>query len=167
MSVMTLTQFAAQFGDRLIDPDALKALPTPKVARYQKPPRGTSYWFLNSMGEVINDQWADAQDDNERLLCGNLFRGKPDADAQAQKLKITARLEALAEAAGGVDWSDHRQTKWHIVCAHDSDATELIVDSWNTHQHQGAAFFPSKDACTDAMDEIGRDKILMYLFGVT
>ena len=130
-------------------------------AKVKKPEDGQEYFFINSHGWVECDTWRDTAVDNKRWEFGNVFLIREKALFDVEKRKVEVELERYAKEHNGPIRSD----SFYLLYNNGSDE-KLDYDVWSNCKPQGAVQFTSKQLVFDAIEAIGKDRILKYIFDV-
>jgi hypothetical protein len=91
---------------------------------------------------------------------GNIFFTKKEAEFAREKRKVEVELERYAKEHNGPILEDN------YCILYDEDNVELDYDVWTGGKAQGTVVFTSKQLVFDAIEAIGKDRILKYLFDV-
>lgn len=126
----------------------------------KKPEIGTRYFYLDSVGDIVNAVWDDTEYDNARWDLGNVFLTEKEIVFAIEKRKVEVELERYAKEHNDPTLED----SYFIL--HDEYNEELDYDVWADYRPQGAVVFTSKQLVFDAIESIGRDRIIKYIFGV-
>jgi hypothetical protein len=129
-------------------------------AKVKKPEYGQEYFFANSHGWVECDTWRDTAVDNKRWEFGNVFLIREKALFDVEKRKVEVELERYAKEHNNPTIKDS-----YCIYYNEEDK-KLDYDAWACGKAQGMVVFKSKQLVFDAINEIGRDRILKYIFGV-
>lgn len=130
-------------------------------AKVKKPEYGQEYFFANSHGWVECDTWQDTVVDNKRWELGNVFLIREKALFDVEKRKVEVELERYAKEHNGPIRSDSFYLSYN-----DSSDEKLDYEVWSVRRPLGAVPFTSKQVLDDAIEAVGRDMILKYIFGV-
>lgn len=130
-------------------------------AKVKKPEYGQEYFFANSHGWVECDTWRDRAVDNKRWELGNAFLIREKALFDVEKRKVEVELERYAKEHNGPIHSDSFYLSYN-----DSSDEKLDYEVWSVRRPLGAVPFTSKQVLDDAIEAVGRDMILKYIFGV-
>ena len=128
--------------------------------KVKKPINGQEYFFINSHGWVECDTWRDTAVDNKRWELGNAFLIREKALFDVEKRKVEVELERYAKEHNGPILEDN------YCILYDEDNEEFDFDVWIGSKVQGTIVFTSKQLVFDAVKEIGKDRILKYIFGI-
>lgn len=131
-----------------------------KDVKVKKPEIGTRYYYLDSVGDIVNAVWDDTEYDNTRWDLGNVFLTEKEIVFAIEKRKVEVELERYAKEHNDPTLED----SYFIL--HDEYNEELDYDVWADYRPQGAVVFTSKQLVFDVIESIGRDRIIKYIFGV-
>jgi hypothetical protein len=93
---------------------------------------------------------------------GNTYKTKEDAENYVQKRLVQVELETLAkkawkESGKQIDWTNKRQSKYHIY--YDYIDKEFIVGANSNSQYIGQVFFPTKESVMNAIETISEERL--------
>lgn len=128
--------------------------------KVRKPIYGQEYYFINSHGWVECDTWVDSVVDNKRWELANIFLIRDKAVFAVEKRKVEVELQRYAE--------EHNDAKHSENCYMLLEEQEKVLEynSWKRFKPQGSVVFTSKQLVFDAIEAVGKDRILKYIFGV-
>lgn len=131
-----------------------------------KPEENGRYYYLNGTGIVECSHWIDSFTDNNRFDVGNVFKTKEEAKFSIVKQNVFVELQryAIEHNEGELDWNDNNERKYCITYKHNFNKVGIFADL--SRQCIGQIYFTSAEIASDAINEIGEDKIKKYLFGV-
>ena len=121
---------------------------------------GKSIFFANSHGWVECDTWQDTVVDNKRWELGKVFLIREKALFDVEKRKVEVELERYAKEHNGPILEDR------YCILYDEDDEELTYGVWIGSKAQGTVVFKSKQLVFDAIEAVGKERILKYIFGV-
>ena len=130
-----------------------------KDVKVKKPEIGTRYYYLDSVGDIVNAVWDDTEYDNTRWDLGNVFLTEKEIVFAIEKRKVEVELERYAKEHN----APTLEASYFIL--YDEYNEELDYDMWADCRPQGAGVFASKQLVFDAIESIGRDRIIKYIFG--
>lgn len=160
MGIKNLTEAEEKEFYRLVGKMNGKGPDKKQDVKVKKPIYGQEYFFINSHGWVECDTWRDTAVDNKRWEFGNVFLIREKALFDVEKRKVEVELERYAKEHNDPTLED----SYFIL--HDEYNEELDYDVWADYRPQGAVVFTSKQLVFDAIESIGRDRIIKYIFGV-
>lgn len=160
MGIKNLTEAEEKEFYRLVGKMNGKEPDKKQDVKVKKPIYGQEYFFSNSHGWVECDTWRDRAVDNKRWELGNAFLIREKALFDVEKRKVEVELERYAKEHNDPTLED----SYFIL--YDEYNEELDYDVWADYRPQGAVVFTSKQLVFDAIESIGRDRIIKYIFGV-
>lgn len=160
MGIKNLTEAEEKEFYRLVEKMNGKEPDKEQDAKVKKPEYGTAYYYIDSLGRIYTEVWKDKEWDNERWKLGNVFLQREKAIFAKEKKKVEVEIERYAKEHNGPIHSDN----FYILY----NDEELDYDVWreNDCRPQGAVVFTSKQLVFDAIEAVGKDRILKYIFGV-
>lgn len=161
MGIKNLTEAEEKEFYRLVKKMNEKELDKKQDAKVKKPIYGQEYFFSNSHGWVECDTWRDRAVDNKRWELGNAFLIREKALFDVEKRKVEVELERYAKEHNGPIRSDS-----FYLLYNNKDDGKLDYDVWSVCKPQGGVQFASKQLVFDAIEAVGKERILKYIFGV-
>lgn len=161
MGIKNLTEAEEKEFYRLVEKMNGKEPEKKQDVKVKKPIYGQEYFFSNSHGWVECDTWRDRAVDNKRWELGNAFLIREKALFDVEKRKVEVELERYAKEHNGPIRSDSFYLSYN-----DSSDEKLDYEVWSVRRPLGAVPFTSKQVLDDAIEAVGRDMILKYIFGV-
>lgn len=161
MGIKNLTEAEEKEFYRLVGKMNGKEPEKKQDVKVKKPIYGQEYFFSNSHGWVECDKWRDRAVDNKRWELGNAFLIREKALFDVEKRKVEVELERYAKEHNGPIHSDSFYLSYN-----DSSDEKLDYEVWSVRRPLGAVPFTSKQVLDDAIEAVGRDMILKYIFGV-
>ena len=131
-----------------------------QAVKVRKPRQSEEYFCISNDGAVIQSRWTNDSLDEGRWELGNVFFTEESAWLAREKRKVEVELERYAKEHNDPTLED----SYFIL--HDEYNEELDYDMLADCRPQGAVVFTSKQLVFDAIESIGRDRILKYIFGV-
>lgn len=128
------------------------------VMENEFPQDGDEYWFIETLGEVLNDEsWEGLSFEIDMLEIGNVFRTKEQAEFALEKLKVEAELRKFSRPFywGGENWILSMGTNKDIFLVYEDD-----------EMNQGAVYFEGEYKAVEAIEKVGKERIKKYIFGV-
>ena len=130
-------------------------------AKVKKPQYGDTVYYINYIGRIRKRTWINDEDDIEMWELGNVFFTEEAAEFAREKKKVEVELEQYAKKHNGPTRSD----SFYLSYNNGRDE-KLDYEVWSVRRPLGAVPFTSKQVLDNAIEEIGRDRILKYIFGV-
>ena len=161
MRIKNLTEAEKKEFYRLVEKMNGKEPEKKQDVKVKKPIYGQEYFFYNSHGWVECDTWRDRAVDNKRWELGNAFLIREKALFDVEKRKVEVELERYAKEHNGPIRSDS-----FYLLYNNEDGGKLDYDVWSVCKPQGGVQFASKQLVFDAIEAVGKDRILKYIFGV-
>lgn len=128
--------------------------------KVRKPRQSEEYFCISNDGAVIQSRWTNDSLDEGRWELGNVFFTEESAWLAREKRKVEVELERYAKEHNDPTLED----SYFIL--YDEYNEELDYDVWADYRPHGAVVFTSKQLVFDAIESIGRDRIIKYIFGV-
>lgn len=160
MGIKNLTEAEEKEFYRLVEKMNGEETDKEQDAKVKKPIYGQEYFFINGHGLVECDTWRDTAVDNKRLEFGNVFLIREKALFDVEKRKVEVELERYAKEHNGPILEDR------YCILYDEDDEELTYGVWIGSKAQGTVVFKSKQLVFDAIEAVGKERILKYIFGV-
>ena len=129
--------------------------------KVRKPRQSEEYFYINDDGAIIQSRWTNDSLDNGRWELGNVFFTKESAWFAREKKKVEVELQRYAEEHNGTASTNRR-----YLIRYEEDEKRLLCDTWATAKIQGTVMFTSRDVLADAIEAVGKERILKYIFGV-
>lgn len=136
---------------------------TQKVAEVKrkvwKPKIGEHYWYLYGDGNISTITWCGSKLDADRYKLGNCFRTEEEAEFAREKRRVKVELDRYAK-----EHNDEKTTdNCHVVM--NTGTKEIDISSYWVLQVAGATCFSNREIANDAIEAVGKDRILKYIFG--
>lgn len=129
-------------------------------AKVKKPQYGDTVYYINYIGRIRKRTWINDEDDLDMWELGNIFFTEEEAEFAREKRKVEVELERYAKEHNGPILEDN------YCILYDEDNEEFDFDVWIGNKVQGTVVFTSKQLVFDAIEAVGKDRILKYIFGV-
>lgn len=129
-------------------------------AKVKKPQYGDTVYYINYIGRIRKRTWINDEDDLDMWELGNIFFTKKEAEFAREKRRVEVELEQYAKEHNGPILED----RYYIL--YDEYDEELTYDVLIDNKAQGTVVFKSKQLVFDAIEAVGKDRILKYIFGV-
>ena len=128
--------------------------------KVKKPQYGDTVYYINYIGRIRKRTWINDEDDLDMWELGNIFFTEEEAEFAREKKKVEVELERYAKEHNAPTLED----EYFIL--YDEYNEELDYDVWADYIPQGAVVFTSKQLVFDAIEAVGKERILKYIFGV-
>ena len=160
MGIKNLTEAEEKEFYRLVEKMNGKEPDKKQDAKVKKPQYGDTVYYINYIGRIRKRTWINDEDDLDMWELGNIFFTEEEAEFAREKKKVEVELERYAKEHNAPTLED----EYFIL--YDEYNEELDYDVWADYIPQGAVVFASKQLVFDAIESIGKDRILKYLFDV-
>ena len=160
MGIKNLTEAEEKEFYRLVEKMNGKEPDKKQDAKVKKPQYGDTVYYINYIGRIRKRTWINDEDDLDMWELGNIFFTEEEAEFAREKKKVEVELERYAKEHNGPTLEDN------YCILYDEDNEEFDFDVWIGSKVQGTVVFTSKQLVFDAVKEIGKDRILKYIFGV-
>lgn len=128
--------------------------------KVKKPQYGDTVYYINYIGRIRKRTWINDEDDLDMWELGNIFFTEEEAKFAREKRKVEVELERYAKEHNDPTIKDS------YCIYYNEDNEELDYDAWACGKLQGMVVFKSKQLVFDAIEAIGKDRILKYIFDV-
>lgn len=128
--------------------------------KVRKPRQSEEYFYINDDGAVIQSRWTNDSLDEGRWELGNVFFTEESAWLAREKKKVEVEIERYAREHNGTASTNRR-----YLIRYEEDEKRLLCDTWATAKIQGTVMFTSRDVLADAIEAVGKERILKYIFG--
>ena len=133
-----------------------------ETKNHWKPITSEKYFFTYSDGDVDSVIWTENKADKGRYGLRNVFRTKEDAEFEVERRKIIAELQIYADDHNGEIYNPS-DAFW---IAFDEDDMSITVETDSYLPRVGAVLFSDAERAYDAIEAIGEDRIIKYMFGI-
>ena len=133
-----------------------------ETKNHWKPITSEKYFFTYSDGDVDSVIWTENKADKGRYGLRNVFRTKEDAEFEVERRKIITELQNYADDHNG-EISNLSDAFW---IAFDENDMSITVETDSYLPPVGAVLFSDGGTAYDAIETIGEDRILKYMFRV-
>lgn len=160
MGIKNLTEAEEKEFYRLVGKMNGKEPDKKQDAKVKKPQYGDTVYYINYIGRIRKRTWINDEDDIDMWELGNIFFTEEEAEFAREKKKVEVELERYAKEHNAPTLED----EYFIL--YDEYNEELDYDVWADYIPQGAVVFASKQLVFDAIEAIGKERILKYIFEV-
>lgn len=160
MGIKNLTEAEEKEFYRLVGKMNGKEPDKKQDAKVKKPQYGDTVYYINYIGRIRKRTWINDEDDIDMWELGNIFFTEEEAEFAREKKKVEVELERYAKEHNAPTLED----EYFIL--YDEYNEELDYDVWADYIPQGAVVFASKQLVFDAIEAVGKERILKYIFGV-
>lgn len=138
-----------------------------KKGKVWKPEDNEFYYYINSVGTVIQTQYSSQYVGNNKYYeLGNCFKTREEAEFAAEKQKLITEIKRYITENDleELDWENCHQCKLYIY--YDFDERMFNVDYQYCGRNMNTIYFSDKLAWKKMISDIGEDRIKRYLFEV-
>lgn len=160
MGIKNLTEAEEKEFYRLVEKMNGEEPDKKQDTKVKKPESGDLVFHLNYVGEIRRNTWLNTQTDSKMWELGNIFFTEEEAKFAREKRKVEVEIERYAKEHNGPILEDR------YCILYDEDNEELDYDVWPCSKAQGTVVFKSKQLVLDAIEAVGKDRILKYIFGI-
>lgn len=160
MGIKNLTEAEEKEFYRLVGKMNGKEPDKKQDAKVRKPEYWDTVYYIDYIGRIRKMTWINDEYALDMWELGNIFFTKKEAEFAREKRKVEVELERYAKEHNGPIPEDN------YCILYDEDDEEFDFDVWIGSKVQGTIVFTSKQLVFDAIKEIGKDRILKYIFGV-
>lgn len=158
MGIKNLTEAEEKEFYRLVEKMNGKETDKKQDVKVKKPQISERYFYISD-GVIVESMWANDHLDEARWELGNVFFTEEEAEFAREKKKVEVEIARYAKEHNAPTLED----EYFIL--YDEYNEELDYDVWADCRPQGAVVFASKQLVFDAIESIGRDRIIKYIFG--
>lgn len=131
-------------------------------AKVKKPQYGDTVYYIDYIGRIRKRTWINDEYALDMWELGNIFFTKKEAEFAREKRKVEVELERYAKEHNDPDYSGNDY--YHIIM-HTGVKITNVFEYWKGKVAE-ATYFTSGKVAKDAIEEVGKDRILKYIFGV-
>ena len=133
-----------------------------ETKNHWKPITSEKYFFTYSNGDVDSVIWTENKADKGRYGLRNVFRTKEEAEFEVERRKIMTELQNYADEHNG-EIAHPSDAFW---LGFDEDNMLIIVEDDSIFPPVGTVLFSDADTAYNAIEDIGEDRIIKYMFGI-
>ena len=127
-----------------------------------KPKFGENYFRIDSCDDIALLRWDNDIIDNKYYNFRNIYKTKEEAEFEVERRKVMIELQNYADEHNGE--TAHPSDAFWI--AFDEDDMSITVETESYLPPVGAVLFSDADTAYDAIEAIGENRILEYMFRV-
>lgn len=122
------------------------------------------YYYIDCLG-IQRTFRVDCENDNIRMLNGNFYKTKQEAEYQANVQKYTNLFRKYVEEhSEPIKWIDGCNYKYCIYYDYNYGTVEFTFET--TYKQQGTIYASSEQVLEDAIKFVGEDNVIKYVLGV-
>lgn len=159
MGIKNLTEAEEKEFYRLVEKMNGKEPDKKQNVKVNKPQISEGYFYISN-GIIAESIWTNDHLDEARWELGNIFFTEEEAKFAREKRKVEVELKRYAK-----EHNDEKTTdNCHVVM--NTGTKEIDISSYWVLQVAGATCFSNREIANDAIEEVGKERILKYIFGV-
>lgn len=166
MGIKNLTEAEEKEFYRLVGKMNGKEPDKKQDVKVRKPEYGDTVYYINYIGRIRKRTWINDEDDLDMWELGNIFFTEEAARIAREKQKIKTELQRFADKHNDPtkkEW-DGENVYYYIV--YDVIDDDLTTNTVAILRHIDDVYFSSEEIAEDAINEVGAERILKYLFDV-
>lgn len=139
-----------------------------KESRVWKPEDREKYYYIDGYSCVAEDTWEGLEVDIDRFDIGNAFKTKEEAKIALERARVKTELERYA-----LEHNETLREKWdregtyqHYSIVFDNETKKISTTNAYFLQEESTTYFTSREIAYNAIEAVGKDRILKYIFGV-
>ena len=133
-----------------------------EVNKRWKPKFGENYFSIVSFDNITSLEWENDVFDNKYYNTRNVFKTIEEAEFEVERRKIMIELQNYADKHNG----EIAHPSYAFWLALDEDDMSITVENDSFLPPVGTVLFSNGDIAYDAIESIGEDRILKYMFRV-
>lgn len=135
-----------------------------EVNKRWKPEIDENYFRILVNGHVSLDIWKNDHTDNDVYNLRNVFKTREEAEFEVERKKIMAELQNYADDHNSPDFDIYSDEIYWI--SYDVDEGDLFPYEGGYALPVNTILFSSEEVTSDAIEAIGEDRIIKYMFGI-
>ena len=133
-------------------------------AKVKKLQINEQYYIVDNDGTITSCVWLDNNFDLRRWKLGNVFLTKQEAEFAREKQKIKTELQRFADKHNDPTKKEWDGENFHYYIVYDVIDDDLTTTTASILRHIDDVYFSSEELAEDAINEVGAERILKYLF---
>lgn len=159
-----IKDLVAKYGNREVDEVELEKILKPVRKTIYNLEVGDTYYVISTNGLIHECIWHNDDLNKRQLEIGNVFLTEEEAELEVERRKVKAELKRYASMCEEpIDWNNGDQEK-HLLFYDYNNSGIAITMQWSCNW--GDIHFTDKDILVKAIEEIGKDRIIKYYFGI-
>lgn len=127
---------------------------------------GDMYYYITNDGQIGIAKWQGRASDFRRLALGNVFKTEKDTEFAIEKQQVKTELQRYADEHNDPNLEEWNVKNWHYYIEYLPKCDALEIVSMCSRRMESVTYFTSGNIAEDAMKEIGKKRIMKYLFDV-
>lgn len=133
-----------------------------KESRVWEPEDREIYYYIDEYSCATKDNWEGLGVDIDRFDIGNAFKTREEAKIALERARVKTELERYALEHNDPDYSGN---DYYYIIMNTGVKDTSVLEYWKA-KVEGATHFTSEKIAKDAIEAVGKYRILKYLFGV-
>lgn len=133
-----------------------------EVNKRWKPNWGENYFRIDAFNDITSLEWNNDAFDNKCYNTRNIYKTKEEAEFELERKQIIIELQNYADDHNG-EIAHPSDAFW---LAFDEDDMSITVEMESYLPPVGTVLFSDADTAYDAIEAIGENRILEYMFGI-
>nr|DAU47393.1 MAG TPA: hypothetical protein [Caudoviricetes sp.] len=164
MNINNLTETEQQDFYRLLKKMNGEEPDKEQDVKAKKPQYGDTVYYINYIGRIRKRTWINDEDDLDMWELRNIFFTEESAEFAREKRKVEVELQRYAEE------HNERMQPWGDIYEHYSISLNCrdnkLTITASSFLKKNDTYFTSEKVGRDAIEAVGKDRILKYIFGV-
>lgn len=127
---------------------------------------GDMYYYITNDEQIGIAKWQGRASDFRRLALGNVFKTEKDTEFAIEKQKVKTELQRYADEHNDPNLEEWNVKNWHYYIEYLPKCDALEIVSMCSRRMESVTYFTSENIAEDAMKEIGKKRIMKYLFDI-
>lgn len=137
----------------------------PKKGKIWTPELDEDFFYFDENGALYGEEYCDVVTDNLKLDIGNFYKTSEEAKHQLEVQKYTNLFRKYVEEhSEPLDWKNSTQQKLYIYYNKRYGVISTGIELINASQ--GTIYSSSNEVLIDALNFIGKENAIKYLFNV-
>lgn len=133
-----------------------------EVNKRWKPNWGENYFRIDAFNDITSLEWNNDAFDNKYYNTRNIYKTKEEAEFELERKQIMIELQNYADDHNG-EIAHPSDAFW---LGFDEDNMLIIVEDDSIFPPVGTVLFSDADTAYNAIEDIGEDRIIKYMFGI-
>ncbi len=133
-----------------------------EVNKRWKPNWGENYFRIDLFDNITSLKWDNDVFDNKYYNARNIYKTREEAEFEVERRKIMIELQNYADEHNG-EIDNPSDAFW---IAFDEDDMSITIEMESYLPPVGAVLFSDAETAYDAIEAIGEDRIIKYMFGI-
>lgn len=134
------------------------------------PEIGETYWTICADSSATNGvKWCTYEGDTidrMRYLAGLIFKTKEEAEFALEKMKVKRELDQYAYEYNDLEKEAWTPGNYHYLLTYSYLTHDLTITEYGMEREESVTYFTSEEVAKGAIEKVGKEKIIRYLFGI-